>query len=749
MSDLEEVTMSLTVSRRTASLLLTALSVAVPTAAPVEAQTAASSPASPQRNPGTPASRRLRDATNAVVTNQTKLPYEAGRQALDKTAAELKALREKLLQQEIAYIESLQAAGRRTLAQEEFLRALTAGGTAFDVSMINSRLKKAFPDFHFIGTADVGAPDRSAFASDVIQRFHNNNRFRHGYDVDFDASELENVLKDSVRQCEKLNGVNSPQAVQSQMDLCILYTGQFRRAESRAQIAKIAALYPKLTSEQQHFFALPLIDLAYNINSSKLSGESSLLAKPVLTAMNTNSWPFDGELHQKLTAYASKLEGHQRYVDAEDVYKAALRMCERSPERDELALAKQQKHLAGLLVRLKKFSTAEELYLMALEIEEKKLGADNVVTTESRLNLAKLFLESGKRTEAKNMLQPIFRAVDSVDDAHARELQRKLVDAATTFTAQDDLESAKDLLTKALSLGTRTNTLTINDYTYHLEPLARALNARGQTDQAVKLYEAFTKSFEDAGKGDSRDYVQLLQQAVRFYLEHDMFDRAMPLLRQRLALSKSVDPGDYKYRLREFAETLHRKERHADAQLLYEELTAGDAPKNRDQLPQYLHDNLTLMLTYSHQKKYADAERVCLKSVETLSPFMGKVSPALNQEVSRLVKDDIANHDYASAQNTIQSLLYTDFVRGSGTDAVNALMQIAWRYNSKDSERATSLMRQSADLAKRNYGEGDARTAQILTRLADQLRRNGNQDEADSITKQADAIRTKLLNKQP
>lgn len=66
-----------------------------------------------------------------------------------------------------------------------------------------------------------------------------------------------------------------------------------------------------------------------------------------------------------------------------------------------------------------------------------------------------------------------------------------------------------------------------------------------------------------------------------------------------------------------------------------------------------------------------------------------------------------------------------------------------------DSERTTTLMRQSADLAKKTYGDSDARTAQILTRLADQLRRNGNQYEAESISNQSDEIRTKLLNEQP
>lgn len=725
-------------SRLNIALFLTAMSVAV-FAAPAKAQSSSLSTPSAPKQSAAATSNKLSSVKSATLEQQ----------ALEKTRAELRQLREKFLVQEIAYIKYLQVHGDATLAEEEFRRALAVSGTALDGSMITARLKSAFPDFYRSVPVAMVAPDGTSFVDDVIQRFRSNNRFRHGYYDDFNASELEVALKSSVRQSERLYGENSPQVVQGLLDLCTIYIGQFRRTESRAQLSKVSLIYPKLTPEQQHFFAIPLVELASNLANSKYLGDSFLVSKPVLTAMNNNNWPFDTQLHQKLTSLASNLEGQQRYDDAEDVYKAALRMCEKSPGRDELSLAKQQKHLAGLLVRLKKFSTAEELYGMALEIEEKNLGADNVVTMESRLNLTKLCLESGKRAEAKNLLQPVLKASESVDDAHAREFQRKLVETATTFTSHDDLESAKELLEKALALGVRTNTLTVNDYTYQLEPLARAFNTRGQTEQAVKLYDTFTKSFQDAGKSESRDYVQLLQQAARFYLDHDMFDRVMPLLRQRVALAKSVDPGDYSYRLREFAEHFQRKERYADAQMLYEELTSGEAPKNRDQLSQYMHDSLALMLSYSHQRKYAEAEKVCLRSVDILSPFMGKVSPSLETEVGRLVKTDIANHDYTSAQSTIQSLLYTDFVRGSGTDAVNALMQIAWRYNSKDSERATSLMRQSAELARKSYGETDGRTAQILTRLADQLRLHGEKTEAESVTKEADAIRTKLLNKLP
>ncbi len=655
--------------------------------------------------------------------------------------------RDQLINRQIGLIKTLRARGEQTKAEEEFKKCFSSTATTFDTAISRDRLRLEFPDLAGkMPERENGLPTSPLSTSDIINRFRGSQHFRHSYNEDFDASDMELSLKQSLRSSESTYGKDSPQKLQTLLDLSTLYIGQFRRAETRGLLSQIGSCYAKLSSDQQHYFALSMLDIAYSLVGLRLVNESSVLYRPVLVAISASNWPMDSEINQKLSNLGAALESQQQFLDAEEVYKASLRMAEKSPgQLDALTLSTQRKHLADLLAKLKKYSTAGELYRMALDAEEKRLGPDNSVTAQTRIQLVKLYLDGGQAPEAKEMLTQILKSVESTDEAHAREYQRRLIELGDLLMRHGDLETARDIFDKSLGLALRTGTLTARDYSYHIDPLAKAFTAQGQTEQTVKLYDRFIKAFEETGKSNSRDYLNMLQQVARFYLEHDMFDSAMPRIKMRIELGKRTAPVESRSVIREFAELLNRKERYADAQSVYEEIAGEEPPKERDLFSQYLQDQMSLMLVYSHQNKYVDAERTCLRCLDALNPYLLKASPSLKVEVERLLKNEIAKNDYQSAQGILSNLIYTDFVRGSGTDVVNALMQIAWRYRA--TEKVISIMRQCAELAQKNYGAEDARTAQILTRFADQLRQQGMEDEASAVTKQADEIRSKLLNR--
>lgn len=652
----------------------------------------------------------------------------------------LRSASDKLFALKVGLIKALIARGEQKEAEAEFKKFFDSANTTFDTDMKRDKLKLEFPGLYRL------LPSAGNFASWTAAARHVrfSPHIRGNYD-NFDASELEATLKQSLKTIDDVYGKDSPQRLQILLDLCSLYSGQFRRAEVRALLGPITSLYGRLSSENKHFFALNLLDIVQTLMSQRQSNESSILYRAVLSAISVSNWPFDTELSQRLSNIANSLEHNHQLLEAEEVYKATMRMAEKTPGKDPVAMANQQKKLADFLAKLKKYSTAEELYRMALESEVKKFGTEGVVPSQTRVHLMKLCLDGGQQEEAKELLKGILTAADTIESPHAREYQRRLIEVSLLLTTHGELESARDVLEKSMLLGARTNTLVPREYTHCAESLARAFFAQGQSAEAVKLYDRMIKAFEDCDKGNSRDFTNLLQQVARFYLDNDMFNRALPLLKRRIELSKTADPSDNRYWLREFAEQLSRKERYADAATLYEAVIPDEIPKERDLLSQYLHDQLALMMVQAHQKKYTEARAVCTRCIDILAPYLKKTSSILKSEVDQILKEDMDKNDYNAANGTLSNLIYTDFVRGSGTDAVNALMQIAWRFASKEPERATTIMRESVELAKKIYGPADARTAQMLTRLADQLRRQGLGDEAASVTHQADTIRSNLL----
>jgi tetratricopeptide (TPR) repeat protein len=686
-----------------------------------------------------------KSAAKVVQSKETKPAAGSDlRTRLEQKQKELVTLHKQMLDLEIAYIKSMLARGEDAKAVSETKNFLQQQLSHLDANLARDRIKLDLPDIWVKMPSQVTADAQPQLTAAFGRWRVSSGSYRFGEE---DATDLEKFLKQTISSSETIYGANSPQKLQALFDLCALYTNQMRRSEARTLLRELALIYSKLSSEQQHYFALSFLELAYTTVSNRMVLDAAALYRPVLTAISNSNWPFDQELNQRLSNIGSYLESQQS-VDAEEVYRSALRMAEKSPNKDPVVIAAQQRRLADSLVKLKRFTAAEELYRMALESEEKRLGANNNLAIQSRIGLIKLCLEAGKTAEAQDYLGPLLKSTDSVDDAHSREFQRKLVDLASFFTKQGDADKAYEVLRAALSLGRRTKAITINDFNYQIEPLGRALINQGKTDQAMLLCEDFIKVSDEMGKGNTREFASVLHQALRLYLEHDLFERAAPLLKRRLELARSVESDrDYSYRLREFAEIYKNKDKLAEARELYEQMVAI-TPGDRESRTQNIQDRLVLMTLYGREKRDADARACALKIVEVLSPLLEKGSPVLKAEVEQLVRSEAAANRYESVQNVISNVLYSEPVRGSGTDVVNCLMNLAWHYSgNKDSTKATSLMRACVDMARKNYGERDPRTAQVLTRLSDQLHMEGKTDEANAVRLEADNIRNALLQK--
>jgi tetratricopeptide (TPR) repeat protein len=104
-------------------------------------------------------------------------------------------------------------------------------------------------------------------------------------------------------------------------------------------------------------------------------------------------------------AYAAILDGLQRYVESEAIYRRALVIFEKTFGPEHYEVASNLHNLAAVLCTRGDLDEAEKLYRRALTIKEKLLGAESPDAALTRNNMGALLNRKGRPREAAVMLQ--------------------------------------------------------------------------------------------------------------------------------------------------------------------------------------------------------------------------------------------------------------------------------------------------------------------------------------------------------
>jgi tetratricopeptide (TPR) repeat protein len=104
-------------------------------------------------------------------------------------------------------------------------------------------------------------------------------------------------------------------------------------------------------------------------------------------------------------AYAAILDGLQRYVESEAIYRRALVIFEKTFGPEHYEVASNLHNLAAVLCTRGDLDEAEKLYRRALTIKEKLLGAESPDAALTRNNIGTLLNRKGRPREAAVMLQ--------------------------------------------------------------------------------------------------------------------------------------------------------------------------------------------------------------------------------------------------------------------------------------------------------------------------------------------------------
>ena len=257
---------------------------------------------------------------------------------------------------------------------------------------------------------------------------------------------------------------------------------------------------------------------------------------------------------------------------------------------------------ALILTALGKFKDAEQLYLYALTLQEKKLGPDHPDVATILHNLSLLYCDQGKYKEAKRLEGRTLTIREHVLGPMHPEVAATLNNLALIYHAQGHYAEAEPLYQRALSIYAK---ILHPNMAVTLNNLARLYHTRGQYTEAEQLYKQALSTREK------------------------VFGRAHP---------------DTAISLSNLALLYHTQGRYAEAELLYQRALETLQKALGPEHPSIANSFNDLAELYYVQGKYAEAEDLFRKSLmireKTLGPDHPNVAASLENYARLLRKTD-------------------------------------------------------------------------------------------------------------
>jgi tetratricopeptide (TPR) repeat protein len=235
--------------------------------------------------------------------------------------------------------------------------------------------------------------------------------------------------------------------------------------------------------------------------------------------------------HLELTAALVRLGALKQEMgnhgEAEELFRKALDVGERSLGPDDLALVPPLKYLGAARILRGVPQEAEPLLARALAISERQLGAEHPDIVILLNDLTRLYLKQSAHAYAEPLLQRLLTLKQSKGEDHP-EVATVLASLAAVRQALGRHEAAEQLWRRVLSI--RERTLAPNHFAIAtaIEHLGETCAARGKVQEALQLFQRaqtireLTLGAEHASLRSSRERIADLQlQASENLLEPD------------------------------------------------------------------------------------------------------------------------------------------------------------------------------------------------------------------------------------
>jgi CHAT domain-containing protein/tetratricopeptide (TPR) repeat protein len=377
-----------------------------------------------------------------------------------------------------------------------------------------------------------------------------------------------------------------------------------------------------------------------------------------------------------------------------------------------------------------------------LEIREKSLGPAHRDVAASLNNLAALYEDQGRYTEAEPLAKQSLEISEKALGPNHPDVAISLNNLAELYQHQGRNTDVEPLYKRSLEISEKALGSNHPDVAVSLNNLAEVYRKQGRNGEAERLYKQ-ALAISEAAVGDHPNLALYLNNLALLYKTLGRYGEAEPLFKRSMGIrEKALGPDHPKFAesLNNLASLYQAEGRYADAEPLYERGLAID-----EKAMGLSHPTVAIFLNnladlYRLQGRYADAlplvRRITEDSVEQRGIYLPiLLGASANSLISRT---DAISESYLLIQRVTSSA------------ASNAINQLSVRFAAGNDQLA-QLVRKDQDLGAEIQGLDNGLIASITkeSRKRDASTEQKIRDRVQAISVERTRIESELSQKFP
>jgi CHAT domain-containing protein/tetratricopeptide (TPR) repeat protein len=368
------------------------------------------------------------------------------------------------------------------------------------------------------------------------------------------------------------------------------------------------------------------------------------------------------------------LRGLHRYAEAEALYRRTLQTMERVLGPDHPDTLNTVYQLAHNYDDQSRYAEAEPLFRRALETRTRVLGGDHPDTLESADDLAHNYRQQDRYAEAEPLLQRTFQTRERLLGRDHRDTLGAANNLASLYLDQGRYDLAEPIYQRNLETTDRTLGRDHPDALRAANNLAVLYQSQGRYGDAEVLYQ---RALETSERVLGRDHVSTLRWAnnlASLYEFQGRYTEAEPLFRRAFETAERLLGRDSPDTLRpanNLARVYRALGRNAEAEQLFRRaLDTSERLRGRDHRDTLIAAS-DLAILYRMQGRRAEAEPLFQRVFEARERVLGRDNPDALQSasllvVARLEQGDTAGSALSPARLLVEGLRQRAAMGGEG-----------------------------------------------------------------------------------
>jgi tetratricopeptide (TPR) repeat protein len=437
-----------------------------------------------------------------------------------------------------------------------------------------------------------------------------------------------------------------------------------------------------------------------------------------------------------------------KYADAEGLYKRALAIREKTLGKEHPDVAHTLHNLGVVYEEQGKYADAEGLFKRALAILEKTLGKEHPDIASTLNNLASVYRERGKYADAEGLYKRALAIREKVLGKEHPDIASTLNNLAIVYEAQGKYVDAEGLFNRAVAIEERALGKDHPGVARTLNNLAVVNKAQGKYAEAEALLKRASAITEKAFGANHPDVADSIYTLAGVYTAQGKYSDAEALSKRALAIREKAlgtDHPNVAANLDGLAVLYQKQARYADAEwaekraLAIYEKTLG---KEHPDVAQTLNNLAGL---YGLLGKYADEEPLLNRALAIREKALGADHPDVAESLYNLAVAQERNGKYAEADRLYRRALAI-YQQADKPNVADVLWGLASLDTKQDKHtEAEQMYRRVVAIKEQALGQSHPDVGNVLRALARNLTDQGKYAEAEKISRRALAIEEQTL----